>query len=372
MKSLTKKNGCQTDGNKNPVIIRIIEFITASKSGRLIFFVVMTILISGAAGVISFKISNDYYTETFHHNDSASYRIKAMFASVVKENDGLSEALRYAMGEKDSLDISIRLLTKPDLLLLEHGHLIVLIPFMACFIFLLITYSYGKTGRLSFAILLPISILTFKQIYVPYMGIADLWKDNLACWLLGAAIISWLLSEKLSNRKWNILCGFFLGGVILQRTGLAVYFAILFIPVFLHSAYCRFKIDKPRIAASKISSLTLPVFLFGATVLFFQWKKLYIYYFKMGYAWGSALDTYYILIDMIERYIGFPILIAIFVVICLSLSHRKSILQNDHFMTVLWFLIGFPMLNIVLGTMYHGFAINWSILFIILIATLLP
>src|SRR5262249_49641860 len=115
------------------------------------------------------------------------------------------------------------------------------------------------------------------------------WKDNLATWLMGSAAATWLLSDTLLNRGWAFASGCFLGLLVVQRTAVAVYASLLFLPLCVWAAYRRARMDSARTAFAASVTFAAPAVALGSLVLILQWKQLYTHYFVTGYAYGNPM-----------------------------------------------------------------------------------
>src|SRR5207244_8850232 len=100
-----------------------------------------------------------------------------------------------------------------------------------------------RTGSLLWGLAVVMIAFVFRPVYHPVQGITDYWKDNLAIWMLGSALVSWFLSEDGSRRGWSVLSGICWGMLALERPVVAVYGALLFLPLLGAGVYRRFRQD---------------------------------------------------------------------------------------------------------------------------------
>src|SRR5262249_13766190 len=93
------------------------------------------VLLTAAAAWGAVRVSRAFYAHAPHHDDSASYRYTAVAHYALYAEKGRAAALAEALRAKDGLDVTLRLLVAPSALLPFYGHLTVLLPFLALFLF---------------------------------------------------------------------------------------------------------------------------------------------------------------------------------------------------------------------------------------------
>jgi hypothetical protein len=347
---------------------------------------VLAAFFTTAAAGFSLHLSRDYYAVAPYHYDSAAYRVQALRAYEALEARGLGAALQGSLREKDSLDVTLRLLFAPRTLLLRYGHFVVLLPFLAFFLFLLLRYVSSRTRSWLLALAAGSALFVFPLPYDVFWGIADCWKDNLATWLLGAAALAWLQSEGLRLRRWNLLCGLLLGLLLMQRSVAAVYAAILFLPLLLYAARLRIRSDGLRPALVRLAALGLPALLLGMPLLVLQWSMLRSYYLVRGWAYARPSAVALYLFHGLFRGVasapsGFggqlygmnfaPLFIAALYASCaLAVPRRRW--PRAEFVTAGWLLAGLPLAVIFTRAYFHGFFALWTALLVVCLGVLLP
>lgn len=341
---------------------------------RLPPFLIVGIIAVGLtliAGLIAVYESRAYYEIAPYHYDSASYRVSAIRSHDLFMAQGRQAALLAALRGKDGLDVTLRLILAPELLLHRYGHLAVLLPYMAFFVALTLWYVFKRTDSWLPAIATVLFLFASPLIYDPYDGIADYWKDNLATWLLASAVVSWLLSDRLARRRWAVVCSLFLGMLVMQRSSAAVYGAALFLPLFLWAAITRFRVDGWRAATQRLVVFVAPALIFCAIVVSAQLDLLYTYYFVAGYGYTNPLAVAQFLLGGVPSQIGVAVALPIIYVICLSCLPTWRQLHRDT-LIVAALVAALPLLVILSNALYFGFFAVWLPLLIVLLATLMP
>ncbi len=348
--------------------------------------VAMALVFTFVAASIGVHLSSGFYKVAPYHYDSAAYRVQALRAYEGLRASGLASALRTSLREKDSLDVSLRLVFAPRSLLHLYGHLVVLLPLMALFLCLLLWYVHSHTRSWLLACAAGASIFVFPLLYDVFCGIADYWKDNLAAWLLAGAAVAWLLSRNLTVRRWSALSGTLLGLLVMQRSAAAVYAAILFLPPFVLAARDRIRSDAPPIALQRLGALCLPAALLSLPLLVLQWKMLHGYYLVRGYAYAkpSAIASYLfhgLLFSTAPAASGFggeyygmyyaPLVMAALYALCLLATPRGGWPTRD-LTFAMWLVVALPLSVVFTRAYFLGFFALWTPLLVLGLGVLLP
>lgn len=185
--------------------------------------------------------------------------------------------------------------------------------------------------------------------------------------------MTWLLAEQLQRRRWAFLSGLFLGLLLMQRTGAAVYVAPLFAVLFVRAAYGRLRLTGIRRAASDIALFVAPALVLVSLVVIFQLNFLYSYYFGAQYAYGGYGFIARVLKQSVDAYGGLLSYLLPFVYVICLLAIVDWREQLADLLTAAWLVAGFPAMIILSKTLYTpGFHVCLSILMIVLLATLMP
>lgn len=327
--------------------------------------VVVAIIASGFAGWFAVTISTDYYAIAPFHFDSASYRLQSVGTYRALSNIGFWSAFERIIHTKDGLDLLLRLAFAPKLLLGTYGHLGVLLPFMALFLWLLFTYVYSRTQSIFASSLCVSVIFTFQLIYDPYTGIADYWKDNIAVWLLGSAVLAWFRSDNLRYRKWTFLSGLLLGLLVMQRTALAVYAAFLFLPIFFWAFFQLTRREGTKITLLGFLPFLSPIVISGSFVGIFQWEILYNYYFVAAYDYATKSQLLNFLTSVAVDRFGYPQLVFFALIAVFLISTPIKTAQVQNIVIAGWIAIGLPLTVIATGTKYNIFFNVWTVLLVV-------
>lgn len=341
---------------------------TFSKTVYAVFFAALAV-------IIAIHFSELYYAVAPFHYDSGFYLYQALQSyDGVLDNGRLQIALQIIRLNKDFLDLLLRVLIFPASLQMTYGHLVVALPFMILFNFLLLHYVIKRTHSFWSGLLVISFLFCFSFIYMPYQGLADYWKESVAIWILGCAFLSLLLSDYLKNWRYSLLSGVLFGLLIMERTGLAVYAALLLLPIFLKAAYKRLYCEPSKTHFLNISLFVLPA---GAMCIFvglMEWSLLYQYYFLKGYDYTSSFHVAKILIWSVVHFkwqLLPMITLTLLSAFCFLSSSCFRKQTHDTFLA-LWLVIGFPLMISLTHGIYNGFYSSWYVLLIIFFATMVP
>jgi hypothetical protein len=326
-------------------------------------------LLSLFSSLVAVRLSEKYYAVAPYHYDSAAYRIAAYEFYEILQSKGFTTALAQALRGKDSLDITIRLLLAPRLLIHPYGHLSVLLPFMGLFILLTMEYAFSRTHSWICSIAIVGFLFSFPIIYSPLIyGIADYWKDNIGTWLMGSAVVAFILSRNLAHYGPSFLSGSLLGLISAQRTVIAVYAAFLFLPLLIVAAHQRIRTDSLKVASVRIGAFVTPALLVAGIVSLTQWRMLYKYYFVFGYAYSTPTQTAQFILKGFRERIDISVLVIIGIcLLCLLYTPNWRQRRNEIFVAS-WMVLGFPLIVIMTRTHYVGFYSVWTVLLIVLLA----
>jgi hypothetical protein len=332
----------------------------------------LAIGLTAMAGWLAVRLSQAYYAVAPYHYDSASYRLGAIQFHKLLESEGLAAALLQSLGVHDNLDIILRVLFLKDFLVHPYGHLAVLLPLMCIFLLLVIWYVFSRTQSLLLGIAVIAFLFTFPMIYNPYMGIADNWKDNLATWLLGSAVITFLLSDTLGRRGYSLFSGFFLALLAMQRTVAAFYGGMLFLPPLLWVGRRRIHLDGVKGGLTKVSFFALPPALLAGFLAIIQGQELYRHYFVIGYDYGTPKLVALALLRHIPYRLGLALIVlpGMYLLCLMIFSHSKQAHRDA--LVGSWFMCGLPLAVVMTSGFYHGFYSLWSVLLVIPLATVVP
>jgi hypothetical protein len=334
--------------------------------------IALAVLLTAAAAWGAVRVSRAFYAHAPHHDDSASYRYTAVAHYALYAEKGRAAALAEALRAKDGLDVTLRLLVAPSALLPFYGHLTVLLPFLALFLFLTLWLVRERTGSLALGLAAASFVLALTCVYHPYWGIADYWKDNLATWLLAGAALSWFLSEQLRRRGWSLLCGLLLGLLGMQRTALAVYAAVLFTPLLGWAAVVRLRQVGVRAALLDLGAAVLPPAAAACLVAVLQWDDLYRYYVVSCYNFGDRWTVVAHLWGNAGR-AGPWTWLALGGAYALCLLRPALWKQRTpEALAGLWLAAGLPLVIVLTRAHYPAFLTVWQPLLVAVLAALLP
>lgn len=345
-------------------------FLTSDRA-RLLWAGGAALLLAFLAGWLAYSLSTAYYATAPYHFDSAHYRVRAYEVYESVQTQGRLAVAWETLRSKDSLDVTLRVLFAPDSLLLVHGHLLVLLAFMALFLTLLIYYIVKQSGSWLIGISVALLVFSFPFLYHPYKGIADYWIDPIATWILAAAILCWLLSENLRHMRWGIACSLLLVCVLAERTVIAVYAAPLFLMPLILIAVRRVRQVGVLAAARTIALFALPAVLLGGAITVLRWQELYGYYFVWGYDYGTRAETAQRILTQITNDSGISLFAIIGVAVLSVMGVWRSVQSRSALVTVMWFVVALPVEIVLVGQFYHSFFVLWAPMLLVLLAVLL-
>lgn len=348
------------------------QFYPLSSMPELLKNLFLTIIFTCLLSYISITLSVAYFKVGAFHNDSASYLLQALAAYDVFSSREFMSALYYSLHVKDGLDVLLRMMFIPSSFNMLYGHMFVAIPFMALFISLLLHYVYTRTESWFSAIVAVMFLFTFSFAFSPFKGIADYWKESIAVWMLGCAILSWLMADNFSKASWSTLSGLLFGFLVMQRTALAVYVFFLMLPLFGWILYHSIKHHYFQRIFRHIIYFALPLLLLTLTVLIAQWKTLYTYYFVSGYAYGTYFDGMIHFFNFIKNEFLFSTIVMSGLLCYCSFAIADWKVQGKDVASTSWLAMGLPLVIIFSGSFYHSIIIIWPILFTIMLAAFIP
>jgi hypothetical protein len=333
----------------------------------------IAILVTTALVAIAVAISTAYHAKAAYHLDSASYRFQAAKLYEHYELAGRWTTAWDAFHQQSSFDTIVRLCVWPESLCHCYGQLWVQAPLMALFFFLTAWYVYRQTGSYLFGFAVVATTFLFGQVYYPYQGLADYWKEMLAVWILGSALVSWFLSDQASREGWSFLSGLLWGLLVLQRPVMAVYGSVLFLPFLANGIYRRCRQDTPgRFAWRAIAFGAAPVAL-GTIAIVVQGSAVYHYYFVMGYgytSWSVVAET--LLQGYMLQGFGFRLALGICFGLCLAASWRHLWQRLPDAIVAMWLTIGLFGLIVASRALYHGFYAMAMVMAVVGLARLAP
>lgn len=325
---------------------------------------------------IKIAIANHFFPL---HNDPAVHLMNALQVYDIVNIQGPIATFFQALHAQDSFDVVARVLFAPFSLNTLFGHMYVVVPFLFLFIFLMIHYLQQR-GSSWIGIIATVSFLfVLPLILSPYKGIADFWKESIAVWILGSAVICWLLCGNLTKSGWSFLCALLMGILVLERPALAIYLIVLLTPLGMWAVIQRYRVDGAKKAAKKIIIFLAPCIILGTVAVITQYHSLYVHYIVAGYGYGSLAlamnnlyDSLFTMYRLPTYNLIFPLLSLCLAIVwcCMTITDWKK--QYKDILLALWFLLGFPFIIIISGTLYHSFGTIWGVLFIITLATFIP
>lgn len=347
---------------------RLLTWATSRTAGIALLALAATALLTW----LGVSILEDYHQRAHHHYDSAAYRYSSILVSQQSKGARWATALNL-LWQKDSLDVVLRLMVFRRSLEYYHGHLFVQVPFMALFFFLALYYVHQQANSLLYGTAALSCVLIFGACYHPVQGLMDYWKENLAVWLLGGALLSWFLSEGGTRRGWSMLSGVLWSLLALQRVVLVVYGAAILLPFLIVALAWRIRHDNWR----KICADALAFGLVPAIVATFmaatQARSVYEYYAVAGYGYDTPLGIANWLFEHpFNAPLGFRLgLLGVIAIPTLGLLASRPP-QIGRLVAGIWLVVALPALVIATKAMYHSFHTVLLVLTITAVCRLVP
>ncbi len=334
------------------------------------------VLLAGtiAAGIClaSYSATAAYYREAPFHFDSVVYRHHSGELHSLYRSQGLWAAVRSASATKDGLDWTLRLLFFPRSLTYFYGHLVVLVPFLALYVWLLLRYAERRTGSLASAVCCAALLFAAPFTYDPFLGLADYWKDGVATWMLGGAAACLLLSRSCRERRWVWPCGALLGLLVVQRTALAVYGAFVFAPVFLACATARVREEGWARGLAAVAPMVLLPAVIASPVALLQAPTLYRYYVIQGFDYQPRLEVVRFILRQAQSAPPLAVLACgAWAAAALSCVASRR-LPAPSLLFGAWLVTGLPLAVVSSRGMYFEFLLAWLPLVCLSVCTLLP
>jgi hypothetical protein len=332
----------------------------------------LALLLTAALTALGVSVLDTYHTRAHYHFDSAGYRYNALLLYQNSKGARLAAAAKL-LEQKDTLDLVLRLVLYPRALASFHGHLYVQVPFMVLFFTLALWYVYRRTGTLLYGVAALSVVALFGTLYHPVQGLMDYWKENLAVWLLGGALVSWFLSERGTQRGWGFLCGVLLGLLALQRVVVVVYGTVIFLPLLTHALLQRVRGGGWRkLLGDGLAFGIVPLVVAGFLVLT-QAKGIIHYYSVAGYDYATpSVVAKYLWTHPFSASWTFRLgVLAFLAVPAVALMWSGS--GRARALTVaLWLVVAFPATVIATKAMYHGFSVVLMVLTATAVCRLAP
>ncbi|MBA4188972.1 MAG: hypothetical protein C0467_13325 [Planctomycetaceae bacterium] len=333
---------------------------------------ILAVVVTGLLTVLGTSILNNYHARAHHHFDSASYRYSAIllyYNSVGQRWTSIVSLLQ----QKDSLDLVVRLLLYPKSLTKFHGHLAVQVPLMTLFCSLALWYTYKRTGTFVYGVAALSCIALFGTVYHPVQGLMDYWKDNLAVWLLGSALLSWYLSEGATRRGWGFLCGVMLSMLALQRVVVAFYGTAIFLPLIAVALVQRYRDGTWRRLVGDALAFGIVPLVVASFLVLTQAKGIIHYYGVAGYDYAppSAIADYLWNHPFATRS-AFRYGLLAFLVLPAIVQVTSSTGRAGYLVSAFWPIFAFLALVIATKAKYHSFSAVLLVLTVTAVCRLVP
>lgn len=346
----------------------LLRALTSPAARCLALALVMTGLLT-ALGVV---ILDEYHTRAHYHFDSAGYRYNALLLQQTSRG-GRWAAAGALLQQKDTLDVVVRLLVYRKSLSYFHGHLFVQVPFMAMFFFLALWYVYRRTGTYLYGVAGLSTAFLFGTVYHPVQGLMDYWKDNIAVWLLGGALLSWFLSERGTRRGWAFLCGLLLSLLALQRVVIVVYGAAIILPYLTLAVVQRVRDGSWRKFLGDALAFGVVPFVVAGFILVTQAKGIVQYYAVAGYAYDTpAAIAKFLWTHPFSTPTAFRLGLLAFLVIPVLALATGGWRRVGDVLAGLWPLVAFPALVIATKAQYHSYSVVLLVLAVVAVCRLVP
>ena len=347
-KSIMSKSMAPPPAASPSLLERLIERLARVVPPSVLMCTLFALGVTAVAGYGALHLSRHFYANAPFHHDSDIYRMRAVDLYELRSTQGVWAAFLQSLSQKDSLDLSIRVLLAPTALRGTHGHLVALLPFLALCLFQLSWFVFTRTRSLPMALAVPALMLAFEIIYNPVIrGIADYSPDVIATWILADMEMAWLLSRNLSIRKWSFVSGLCFGFLVMQRSALAVAGSFVLFPLFFWAVYRRLASDGWRRSLAKISCFVVPAVAIGGLTVALRWRELYDYYLHQIPGAFNAADRLAIVVNSYLSEIPVAtnfilVILAAVLGVCLpGLSSSER--QGGEILTAVWMIVAIPL-----------------------------
>jgi len=331
----------------------------------------LAILFTGLMTTIGIAFLSRFHSEGPYRYDSAQYRAYSVSFYDHCQRDGRWATVCAVLTTHNSFDVVVRLLIWPELLRDFHGHLYIQVPLMAFFCWLTLHYVHSRSGSHLLGLAVLAVAFSFTPVYA-VQNIMDYWKDSLAVWMLGSALLCWFMSEQGRRCGWSFASGLMWGLLVLQRPAIAVYGLALFAPLLAYAAYRRCREDDPACFVRRAAAFAATPLVLGVFAVIAQWESVYQYYFVHGYCYASPGRVADWLLH--HRYNDARMASAVLggLAICLVGSFGQVWARRADFAMAVWLLAGFVALMMATRTTYPLWPMVAMVLAIVSLARATP
>lgn len=247
------------------------------------------------AGYLSVALEKRYLDHHPYFFDAVSYSFynAKLHQRVQEVGQGTVIREEISNNNRHPLRTVPLVLFAPSLLAHPFGHMATALPALFAFVLLLAYTLYRRGGRLTFAIAGSSIAALLPGLYNPVSGIAAYWLDLTAAFLIGAAILALLNSNRGRGLRWLVLFAVLGSCAAFARYVSIAYLLFASVPVFVWYLFSRVREEGnwPR-------SVLLPVLvtvgggvLVAGPYLFAHVGSVSEFYQIYGYALGAPLAT---------------------------------------------------------------------------------
>ncbi len=206
------------------------------KKKPVFFLFAFSLVISLAAGFYASNLSKEYYTVNEYAPDPMDglLRNQNAYNNVVKEGRISTFVREFQENKRTFFTTAALVILAPEFLKRPDGHLLILIPLVTLFLFLLGYCIWLRTRILLYSITAIIFYITCYAVTEPYFGIGFNMPDTIAAYPIGIAALCLLIWFEKYKTHWLILFAIFISISVLIRFIFSVYtFLIFSIPLIL-------------------------------------------------------------------------------------------------------------------------------------------
>ncbi|MEO8210987.1 MAG: hypothetical protein ABI840_10525 [bacterium] len=245
------------------------------KSKPILFLFAFSFIISLATGFYAAKVSSEYYTVNDYAPDPMDGLIRNQHAYYNFVNNGRISAFvsEFKENNRTFFTTASLILIAPEFLKRADGHLLLLIPFLTLFLFLLSYCVWIRTNNILYSITVVVLYVTSYAITEPYFGIGFSMPDTIAGYPAGIAALCLLIWFEKNKTRWLLLCAIFISISVLTRFVFTVYTFLLFsVPLILIFNH------QYKILLFKWKDILKVMLLFGGVILLLCGFYLYNHY----------------------------------------------------------------------------------------------
>lgn len=273
--------------NQVVIILFILSFISVLITGKYVS-----------------DFTEDYYSFMAYTPDPMEGLIRNQEAYRLASSEGrlISFFNEFEYNSRSPLVAGFPLLVNPELLRNVNAHLMLVLPLLFFFLFLLGYLTWIRTKQVLYSIALIIFYITTYAVIVPYFGIGYNMPDTIAGYAAGCAGLCLLLWFERNKFLWLVLFSLSLSLAVLIRYIFSVYAFLIFSFPIIYILYQNFQYSK-NFYSDVMKPLLVILIIVGGICGYFLIKHFNVNYEYYSFWSTSGMST--MNIGMVDSAISF-------------------------------------------------------------------